>query len=57
MLVTALIPHIGYDKAAQVAKAALKNHSTLREAAIASGFVSGDEFDRYVRPEDMLEPK
>ncbi|HBG74819.1 MAG: fumarate hydratase, class II [Chloroflexi bacterium GWB2_49_20] len=56
MLVTALIPHIGYDKAARIAQLALKNGSTLREEAIASGFVSEVEFDKYVRPEDMLSP-
>ena len=57
MLVTALAPHIGYDKAAQIARAAHKNHTTLREAALASGFVTAEEFDRFVRPEDMLQPK
>jgi len=57
MLVTALVPHIGYDKAAQIAKAAMQNQSTLREAAIASGFLSAEEFDRYVRPEDMVAPQ
>jgi fumarate hydratase class II len=57
MLVTALIPHIGYDKAARIARLALKNGSTLREEAIASGFVTGEEFDKYVRPEDMISPK
>ena len=53
MLVTALTPHIGYDKAAQIAKAALKNGTTLREEAIRLGFVSGQEFDRVVRPAQM----
>jgi fumarate hydratase class II len=57
MLVTALIPYIGYDKAAKIAQAALKNGTTLREEAIASGLVSGEEFDRYVRPEDMISPR
>jgi fumarate hydratase class II len=57
MLVTALIPHIGYDKAARIAQMALKNGRTLREEAIASGFVTGEEFDQYVRPEDMILPK
>lgn len=57
MLVTALIPHIGYDKSAKIAQAALKNGTTLREEAIASGLVSGEEFDRYVRPEDMISPR
>lgn len=57
MLVTALIPHIGYDKAAKIAQAALKNGTTLREEAIASGLVSREEFDLYVRPQDMISPK
>ena len=53
MLVTALAPHIGYDKAAQIAKAAQKNGTTLREEAIRLGFVSGQEFDRLVQPKRM----
>jgi fumarate hydratase class II len=57
MLVTALSPHIGYDKAAAVAKAAHKNGTTLREEAVRLGFVSGDEFDRIVRPEKMTGPE
>ncbi len=57
MLVTALTPHIGYDKAASIAKLALKNGTTLREEAIASGFVSPEEFDIFVRPEEMIFPK
>jgi len=56
MLVTALAPHIGYDKAAQIAKAALKNGTTLREEAIRLGFVSGREFDRLVQPARMTHP-
>lgn len=56
MLVTALIPHIGYDKAAKIAQAALKNGTTLREEAIASGLISGEEFDKWVRPKDMISP-
>jgi fumarate hydratase class II len=56
MLVTALSPKIGYDKAAQVAKAAHMNGTTLREEAIRLGFVSGAEFDRLVRPEKMTGP-
>jgi fumarate hydratase class II len=56
MLVTALNPHIGYDKAAQVAKNALKKGISLRESAIALGFLSGEEFDRYVKPEEMTHP-
>lgn len=54
MLVTALAPHIGYDNAAGIAKSALKNNTTLREAAIASGFVSKEEFDKFVCPEEMI---
>ncbi|MED5618928.1 class II fumarate hydratase [Ideonella sp. BN130291] len=54
MLVTALNPHIGYDKAAQIAKKAHKEGSTLREAALALGHVSAEEFDRWVRPENMV---
>jgi fumarate hydratase class II len=54
MLVTALNPHIGYDKAAQIAKAAHRNGSTLREAALASGWVSAADFDAWVRPEAMV---
>jgi fumarate hydratase class II len=57
MLVTALAPHIGYDKAASVAKLALKNGSTLREEAVAGGFVTEEEFDKFVRPEEMISPK
>jgi len=54
MLVTALNPHIGYDKAAQIAKAAHKKGSSLREAALASGWVTAEQFDAWVRPEDMV---
>jgi len=57
MLVTALNPHIGYDKAAKVAKKAHAEGTTLREAALALGFLTGEEFDRWVRPEDMLGPR
>ena len=57
MLVTALAPKIGYDKAAQVAKAAHANGTTLREESIRLGFVSGPEFDRLVRPEKMIRPR
>ena len=56
MLVTALNPLIGYDKAAEVAKKAHAERSTLREAVVALGYLSGDEFDRAVRPEDMTHP-
>ncbi|MGA2503279.1 MAG: class II fumarate hydratase [Anaerolineales bacterium] len=57
MLVTALTPYIGYDKAASIAKLALKNGTTLREEAVGGGFVSDEEFDRFVRPEEMIHPK
>jgi fumarate hydratase class II len=56
MLVTALNPHIGYDKAAQVAKHAHKKGISLRESAIALGFLSGEDFDKYVKPEEMTHP-
>jgi len=57
MLVTALAPRIGYDNAAKIAKLAFKNRSTLREEAVSGGFVTEQEFDRLVRPEDMIFPK
>jgi len=57
MLVTALAPKIGYDKAAQVAKAAHANGTTLREEALRLGFISGSEFDRLVQPEKMTRPR
>jgi fumarate hydratase, class II len=57
MLATALTPKIGYDKAAQIAKAAHANGTSLREEALQSGFVTAEEFDALVRPEDMLAPK
>jgi fumarate hydratase, class II len=56
MLVTALAPKIGYDKAAEIAKTAHKNGTTLREEAIRLGHVTGKEFDRLVRPEKMIRP-
>ena len=54
MLVTALNPHIGYDKAAQIAKAAHAQGLSLREAALASGFVTAEQFEAWVRPEAMV---
>jgi fumarate hydratase class II len=54
MLVTALNPHIGYDKSAQIAKKAHREGISLREAAIATGFVSAHQFDEWVRPERMV---
>ena len=56
MLVTALNPHIGYDKAASVAKKAIKENITLKEAAVALGYLSAEEFDRLVKPESMTRP-
>ena len=57
MLVTALNPHIGYDKAAEVAKKAYKDNSSLREAIIALGYLSGEDFDRLVQPGKMIKPE
>jgi len=56
MLVTALTPKIGYDKAAKIAKSAHANGTTLREEAVRLGYLSGAEFDRLVRPERMTKP-
>ncbi|MEX6506672.1 class II fumarate hydratase [Jiella sp. M17.18] len=56
MLVTALAPTIGYDNAAKIAKTAHKNGTTLREEAIASGLVSGEDYDRIVDPKTMIAP-
>jgi fumarate hydratase class II len=56
MLVTALAPTIGYDNAAKIAKTAHKNGTTLREEALATGLVSGEDYDRIVRPEEMTRP-
>ncbi len=56
MLVTALNPHIGYDKAAQIAKTAHKNGTTLKDEAVRLGFMTDEEFDRAVRPEEMIGP-
>lgn len=57
MLVTALAPHIGYDRAAEIAKRAHREGSTLRQAALASGWVSEEEFELWVRPQDMTGPR
>jgi fumarate hydratase class II len=54
MLVTALNPHIGYDKAAQIAKKAYQEGTTLKEAAVKLGHVTSEQFDQWVRPEDMV---
>jgi fumarate hydratase class II len=56
MLVTALAPSLGYDRAAQIAKKAHHEGTTLREAAVASGHISGEDFDAAVRPEEMTRP-
>ena len=56
MLVTALNPHIGYDKAAAIAKLGFKEGLSLRDAAIKSGHLTGEEFDQWVRPENMIRP-
>jgi fumarate hydratase class II len=56
MLVTALAPHIGYDRAAEIAKRAHREGTTLREAALALGYVSAADFDAWVRPERMIGP-
>ena len=57
MLVTALAPKIGYDNATTIAKTAHKNGTTLKEEALNLGFVTSEEFDAIVRPEDMIGPK
>jgi fumarate hydratase class II len=56
MLVTALAPHIGYDRAAEIAKKAHREGTTLREAALALGHVSAQDFDRWVRADAMTGP-
>ena len=57
MLVTALAPKIGYDNAAKIAKTAHKNGTTLKEEAVKGGYVTAEEFDAVVRPEDMIAPR
>ena len=57
MLVTALTPHIGYEHAAAIAKAAHANGTTLREEAVRLGYMTAAEFDRMVRPRDMIHPR
>jgi fumarate hydratase class II len=57
MLVTALNPHIGYDNSAKVAKKAHAENTTLKEAAVALGLLTAEEFDKKVRPEEMIGPK
>lgn len=57
MLVTALNPHIGYDNAAKIAKTAHKNGTTLKEEAVNLGILTAEQFDQWVKPENMLAPK
>jgi fumarate hydratase class II len=57
MLVTALAPRIGYDNAAKIAKTAHKNGTTLKDEAVGGGYVTAEEFDAVVRPEDMIAPR
>lgn len=57
MLVTALNPYIGYDKASIIAKKAHKEGTTLKDAAIASGFLTAEQFDEWIKPEQMIGPK
>jgi fumarate hydratase class II len=57
MLVTALNPHIGYENAATIAKTAHKNGTTLKEEAVALGLMSAEDFDTFVKPEEMIAPK
>lgn len=56
MLVTALSPHLGYEKAAAIAQAAHREGTSLRQAALASGALSAEQFDAWVRPEAMVGP-
>jgi fumarate hydratase class II len=56
MLVTGLAPKLGYDKAAEIAKKAHKDGTTLKEAALSLGYLTAEEFDREVRPEKMVGP-
>ncbi|HXE25439.1 MAG TPA: class II fumarate hydratase [Roseiarcus sp.] len=56
MLVTALNPHIGYEKAAEIALKAYRENTSLKAAALALGYVTADQFDQWVRPEDMIHP-
>jgi len=57
MLVTALNPHIGYDNASKIAKFAHKENLTLRQASLKLELLTGEEFDKWVRPEDMCGPR
>ena len=57
MLVTALNPHIGYDKAAEVAKNSYKKNISLKESVIELGYLTGNEFDKLVQPKNMIKPR
>ena len=57
MLVTALAPHIGYDRAARIAKRAHREGTSLREAALSEGALTGEQFDAWVDPRRMLGPQ
>ncbi len=57
MLVTALNPHVGYDNAGKIAKTAFKNGTTLKEEAVKLGLMSAEQFDEWVRPENMVGPR
>jgi fumarate hydratase class II len=57
MLVTALNPHIGYDKAAKIAKTAHKEGGTLKGTAVKLGYLTAEQFDAWVKPEEMVGPK
>jgi fumarate hydratase class II len=56
MLVTALSPHLGYDRAAAVARKAYQEHKTLRQAGVELGYFTAAEFDQWVQPEQMTQP-
>lgn len=57
MLVTALNPHVGYDAASKIAKHAHENGLSLKESAVASGYLTAEQFDEWIVPEDMIGPK
>ena len=57
MLATALTPHIGYEKAAQISLAAHREGTSLREAALSLGLVTAEQFDEWIRPEEMTRPR
>ncbi|HHW36494.1 MAG TPA: class II fumarate hydratase [Bacillales bacterium] len=57
MLVTALNPHIGYEKAAEIAKKAFKDNSTLKKTAVELGYLTEEQFDEYINPKDMIHPR